>query len=131
MTRPRMATVIAWLALAEGVLGILVAFVWFQVASFFAPESGGMSMLMSMMAMGRGWSVMALALMYFVFAAGAWQIKAWAWWFGLLLSVLSILTFVSVLLKGGSVVITLLFMIIPVIIMWYILSPTGRQVYTR
>ena len=84
-----------------------------------------------MMALAKGWVLIALALMYFMFAAGAWQTRVWAWWIGLLVSVLSMLTLVVVLLKEGSVVMVLFFAIVPIILLWYLLSPAGRQAFTR
>lgn len=131
MTRPRSATVVASLAIAQGVIAILVALIWLQIASIFTPESGIRSSFVAMMGMARGWVLIALALMYFVFAAGVWQTKGWAWWVGLLVSLLSILTTVSVLIGGGSVEMTLFWLIVPVIVLWYLFSSAGRQTLTR
>ena len=131
MLRPRSLTVMAGLALVQGIVGTLVGLVWLQVASLFDQESGVMSSLIVMMAELRGWLLIVLALMYFVFAAGAWQALGWAWWIGLLVSALSMLTLVSILLKGGSVVLVLVCLIVPIIMIWYLLTPEGRQVLSR
>jgi len=45
--------------------------------------------------------------------------------------VLSILYVVRVLLGGGSIVVALCVLIIPLIMIWYLLSPTGRQTFAR
>ena len=71
MTRPRSVTVIMWLAVAQGILLSLVALLWLQIASIFAPESGVTSSIVTMLAMAKGWVLIALALMYFIFAAGS------------------------------------------------------------
>ena len=84
-----------------------------------------------MLAMAKGWVLIALALIYFIFAAGAWLTKGWAWWVGLLVSLVSILILVAALLKEGSVVMALFWAIVPIIMIWYLLSPTGRQAFIR
>jgi hypothetical protein len=131
LTRPRSLTVIASLAIAQGVVCLLVALIWLQIASIFVPESGITSSFVAMMGMARGWVLIALALMYFLFAAGAWQTKGWAWWVGLLVSLLSILIILNALVAGGSVEMALFWLIVPVVMLWYLLSPSGRQAITR
>ena len=131
MTRPRSLIVIMWLAVAQGILLALVALLWLQIASIFAPESGVTSSIVTMLAMTKGWVLIALALMYLIFAAGAWQTKGWAWWIGLLVSSLSILILVAALLKEGSVVMALFWAIVPIIMLCYLFSPAGRQASIR
>ena len=131
MTRPRSLIVIMWLAVAQGILLALVALLWLQIASIFAPESGVTSSVVAMLAMTKGWVLIALALMYLIFAAGAWQTKGWAWWIGLLVSSLSILILVAALLKEGSVVMALFWAIVPIIMLCYLFSPAGRQASIR
>ena len=116
-----------WLAVAQGILLTLVAWLWLQIASIFAPESGVASSTVAMLAMAKGGVLIALALMYFICAAGARQTKGLAWWVGLLVSVLSVLILVSALLKGGSVVMALFWAIVPIIMIWYLLSPGDRS----
>lgn len=79
MARPRSVTVIASLAIAQGIVGALAGLVWLQIVSIFDQEGGGMSSLIVMIAEARGWLLIVLALMYFVFAVGAWQTRGWAW----------------------------------------------------
>ena len=131
MIRPRGLTVIASLALGQGFLGALVGLVWLQVVSIFAQEGGGISSLIVMLAEVRGWVLIILSLLYFLFAVGAWQTRPWAWWVGLLVPVLTILFLFGVLLRGGSIVLVLVWLIIPIIMIWYLFSPTGRQVFIR
>ncbi|HSL04835.1 MAG TPA: hypothetical protein VK901_15005 [Nitrospiraceae bacterium] len=90
-----------------------------------------MSSLIVMMAEAKGWLLIALALMYLLFAAGAWQVRGWAWHVGLLVSVLTLLYLFNVLLRGGSVVVVVLWLIVPVIMISYLLSPAGRQAFVR
>ena len=131
MARPRHLTIIASLAFVQGFTVILVALIWFGIASVFSPDTGPRWSLLVMMAEAQGGFLAALALLYMVFAVGAWRMLNWAWWVGLLVSVLSILYVVRVLLGGGSIVIGLFVLLIPLIIIWYLLSPMGRQIFVR
>jgi hypothetical protein len=131
MRRPRSLTVIASLAIAEGILGILVGLLWLQLSSIFDQEGGVVSPIIVMVAEASGWLALVLALMFFVFAAGAWLVRGWAWWIGLLASVLTILKLVSALLMGDWAVFLLFALIVPIIILWYLLSPMGRQAFGR
>jgi hypothetical protein len=123
--------VIAVLAFAQGLFVILVALVWFAIVSIFDEEGGGMSSLIVRMAEARGGFLIFLSLLYLLFAVGAWQTRAWAWWVGLLVSVLSMLTLVSLLLQREPVVLVLIWLIVPIIILWYLLIPEGRQAFGR
>jgi hypothetical protein len=131
MARPRSLTVIASLALAQGVGGALVGLLWLQVVSIFAQEGGGISSLIVMLAEARGWALIILSLLYFLFAVGAWQTRAWAWWVGLLVPVLTILFLVGVLLRGGSIVLVIAWVVVPIIMIWYLLTPQRRQAFGR
>lgn len=131
MARPRGLTVIAVLAFAQGLFVTLVALVWFAIVRIFNEEGGGMSSLIVRMAEARGGFLIFLSLLYLLFAVGAWQIRAWAWWVGLLVSVLSMLTLVSLLLQREPVVLVLIWLIVPIIILWYLLTPEGRQAFGR
>jgi hypothetical protein len=129
MARPRSLTVIAGLAFAQGIVGGLVGLLWLQIVSIFDQGTGAVSSLVVMIAEAKGWLLIALALMYFLFAAGAWQVRRWAWPVGLLVSVLTLLYLFSVLLRGGSAVGVVLWVIVPVIMISYLLSSEGRQVF--
>ena len=129
--RPRALTAIASLAIVQGIVGALVGLLWLQLVSVFGQEGGAVSSLIVMVAETRGWLLLVLALMYLAFAVGAWRGQGWAWLVGLLVSSLTILYLVSVLLRGGLVVLVFFWLIVPVIILWYLLSPMGRQAFGR
>jgi len=130
MERPTHLTIIAWLTFVQGFMVTLVALLWFGIASYFSPDSSGItSPLMVMMAEAKGGILAVLALMYLVFAVGAWRMRNWAWWVGLLASALSILYVVRAVLGGGSIIVGLFVLIIPLVLIWYLLSPTGRQIF--
>ena len=129
MTRSRGLTVIAWLALAQGMIGGLAGLLWLQIVSIFDQGNGTVSSLMVMIAEAKGWILITLALMYVLFAAGAWQVRRWAWQVGLLVSVLTLLYLLGVLLRGGSVVAVVLWVIVPVIMISYLFSSEGKQLF--
>jgi hypothetical protein len=131
MARPRHMTIIASLALVQAFIVTLVASVWFGIASILSPDQGATSPLIVMLAGAKGGFLIVLAVMYLIFAVGASRIRDWAWWVGFLASILNVLYMVRALLAGLSVGIALLGMMIPLIIIWYLLSPTGRQVFVR
>lgn len=132
MTRPRSVTVIALLAIAEGIFALLVGLLWLQLGSIFDQEGGGMSSIIVMIAELRGWSLVVLSLFYFLFAVGARRTRVWAWWIGLLAPVLTLLYLVIVLARGGGAAALALFgSIVPVIMIWYLLTPEGRQAFGR
>jgi len=132
MERPTHLTIIAWLAFVQGFMVTLVALIWFGIASYFAPDSSGItSPLMVMMAEAKGAVLVVLALLYLVFAVGAWRMRNWAWWVGLLVSALSILYVVRAMLGGGSIIVGLFVLIIPLVLIWYLLSPTGRHIFVQ
>jgi hypothetical protein len=134
MERPRHLTIIVSLAFVQGFMVTLVALIWFGIASVFSPDSGTTGTrwpLLVMMAEAKGGLLVVLALLYLVFVVGAWGMRDWAWWVGLLASVLSILYVVRAVLGGGSIVIGVFVLIIPFIIIWYLLSPTGKQIFVR
>ena len=130
MERPTHLTIIAWLAFVQGFMVTLVALIWFGIASYFSPDSSGItSPLMVMIAEAKGAVLVVLALLYLVFAVGVWRMRNWAWWVGLLASALSILYVVRVVLGGGSIIVGLFVLIIPLVLIWYLLSSTGRQIF--
>lgn len=128
-TRPPGVTVIAGLALLQGLLALLVGVVLMKLASFF--EGGGiLAPLIMILAEVNGWFWIALAMLYAVFAIGAWRLRDWTWWMGILVSVLTLLDLLSIFLKGGSVM-AVAGMTVPIIILAYLLSAAGRQAFVR
>ena len=129
MARPLHLTVIASLAIAQGVIAILVAVLFLEIASIFDQSGTVATSLLVMIAKARGGMLILIAVMYFVFAAGAWYMRGWVWWIGLFASVLSVLYVVHILLRGELIEVAVPGLIIPLIIISYLLSPMGRQAF--
>ena len=128
MRQPVSLIVIAVLALAQAVLGVLRAREWFQ----FATDTSGRGILIlpliSLLAMGRGWFVAIIALLYVVFALGALARQGWAWGLGLVVSLVNGFTIVLLMIGGEEpLVYTLAWAVVPVVLMGYLLAPAGRQ----
>ena len=131
MSRSLTLKVMVFLALAQGILGLLRAFLWFRIGSEIGERGILIGPLMALLASLRGGIVVTVALLYLVFAWGAWGSRQWAWGLGLLVSVANVLGVVAVLLEGEPVAFALLLSIVPVVLLGYLLSPAGRQAFTR
>src|SRR5215475_3708089 len=113
-------------------MATLVALIWFGIASLLSPNSAGItSPLIVMMAQAKGGLLVVLALMFLIFAVGARGMHAWAWWVGLLASAVNILYVLRVAVGGTPILIGLFVVIIPIVIVWYLLSPMGRQIFVH
>ena len=127
MRQPLSLILIAVLALVQAVLAVLRAREWFQ----FATDTSGRGILIlpliSLFAMGRGWFVAIIALLYVVFALGALARQGWAWGLGLVVSLVTVFVIVLLVIEGEvPLVHTLYGAVIPVVIMGYLLAPAGR-----
>jgi len=94
-------TVIAGLALAQGVLGILRAFKLFQIGIDLAGRGVFFIPLMGAITFARGGLVVVIALLYILFAWGALTRRHWAWWVGLVASLVNGLVVLSTVSGGG------------------------------
>ena len=75
----------------------------------------------------RGALVGGIALLYILFALGTLISQRWAWWLGLGISLVTGLGVLGLMLEGAPITWSLLWLIVPVVLVWYLLSPGGRQ----
>jgi hypothetical protein len=120
-------TVIVVLALMQGVLGILRAFKLFQIGIDLTGRGVLFLPLMGVVTFARGGLVVVIALLYILFAWGALTRRHWAWWVGLVASLVNGLVVVSTVTGGESVVQASPWVVVPVILICYLLTPAGRQ----
>ena len=66
-----------------------------------------------------------------LFAVGLLLQKSWAWWLGLIVAAISILLVLNVVIQGESVSRAAFWLIAPIIIAAYLLSPSGRAAAKR
>ena len=118
--------IIVVLALVQGILGALRAFHWFGVGSDFMGQGLLLLPVVGVLAWLRGLLVIVIALMYVVFALGAWFQREWASTLGLVAAMVNILLVLSVLVQGEAIGEAFFWLIVPLIMICYLLSPAGR-----
>lgn len=121
--------VIAVLALAQGVLGVLRAFQLFRIGIDLAGRGVLFLPLMGVVTFARGGLVVAIALLYILFAWGTLTRRLWSWWVGLIASLVNGFVVLSIVSGGESVVQASFWLIVPVILVCYLLAPAGRQAF--
>ena len=121
-------TVVAALALAQAVFGVLRAFNWFQIGNDFLGQGLLLLPLLGVLAYARGFLVVSIALLYIVFAVGLFTYKSWAPSLGMMVALVNVLLVLSVVIQGGSLAQGVFWLIVPSVIVWYLLSGAGRQV---
>ena len=125
--RPVGLVVIAILALAQGVLGILRAVRWIEIGSDLMQRGVVLLPIIGAMAFGRGAMVATIAALYAVFAWGLLARRGWARPLGLTVALVNLVIVGLALLGGESPGLGLLWAIVPVIMVVYLLAPAGRR----
>ena len=67
-----------------------------------------------------------MAMLYVLFAVGMLLQKSWAWWLGLILTAINILLVINVVIQGEAVSRAGFWLVAPIIIIAYLLSPSGQ-----
>ncbi len=122
-------TVIAVLAIVQAVLGVLRALGWFQMGSDLLSRGLLVLPVIGLMAYARGLTVAIVAVLYVGFALGAFVRKSWAWSLGMTVAIINSLLVLSAVTQGASLVQGVLWLIVPVVIFWYLLSGGGREAF--
>jgi hypothetical protein len=120
-------TVVAVLALVQSALAVLRALHWFDSGSDLMGQGLLILPLMGMIAFGRGGLVVAIALLYVMFAYGVFLGRSWTRWLGIVVAAVTLLLIVSVLIQGESPARALVWSIVPVVMICYLLSSSGNQ----
>ncbi|PYJ67402.1 MAG: hypothetical protein DME76_15305 [Verrucomicrobia bacterium] len=120
-------TIIAVLALAQSALGVLRTLHWFDAGSDLMGQGLLLFPLIGVVAFFRSGFVAVIAILYVVFAYGALVGRSWARWLGIVVAIVTLLLVVSVVIQGESPVRALVWSVAPVVMIWYLLSPAGRQ----
>jgi hypothetical protein len=129
MQRTVSLIVIAVLALMQGIFGILRAFEIFRIGIKLSMQGVLILPLLGVYALTVGKLMFVMALCYLLFAWGAFLHHRWAWKLGLGVSLVTGLVVLSLMLKGAADIWALLWLIVPVVLVWYLLSPGGRQAF--
>jgi hypothetical protein len=125
MERTVRLTLIAVLATMQGIFGILRAFAWIRAGIDLSMQSILFLPILGAVAFTWGKLMLVIALCYILFVLGALLHQRWAW--GLGVSLVTGLVVLSLMLKGAADIWSLLWLIVPVVLVRYLLSPVGRQ----
>lgn len=121
--------VIAVLAIAQAIFGVLRALGWFQMGSDFLGRGLLILPIIGLAAYARGFLVAGIALLYVLFALGAYSRKGWAWSLGVTVAVINVLLVLSVVIQGESLVRGVAWLVVPLVIICYLFSAAGREVF--
>ena len=119
--------IVAVLALAHAVAGVLRALHWFDVGSDLMGDGLLLLPFVGLVAMGWGMIVALLAGLFVVFACGALMQRSWARWLGISLAIINLLLVLSVVVQGDTPARALVWAIVPVVMLGYLLSAQGRR----
>jgi hypothetical protein len=122
---------VAALAMMQGIFGILRAFEFFRMGIYLSMRGILLLPVLGAVAFTGGKLVLVMALCYILFALGALLNQRWAWGLGMGVSLVTGLVVLSLMLKGAADLWSLLWLIVPVVLVWYLLSPVGRQEFSR
>jgi hypothetical protein len=119
--------IMAVLAVAQGIAGILRAFNWMQIGVNLFGQGLLLLPLVGAVAVLRGLFISAVALFYLLFAVGALLEKWWARWLGLTAAIINLLLVASVLVQGANLGEALAWSVIPAVLVIYLFSKAGRK----
>jgi hypothetical protein len=131
MKRTVCLILIAVLALMQGICGVLRACEWFRAGIALSMQGILLVPILGAVAFTRGKLTLVMALCYILFALGALVHQRWAWGLGLGISLVTGFVVLSLMLQGAADRWSLLWLIVPVVLGWYLLSPVGRQEFRR
>lgn len=119
--------IIGVLAAVQGIGGALRALHWFNVGSDLLGQGLLLLPVVGVLAYARGAVVIVLAMLFLLFAIGAFLQRSWARSLGIVLSVVNLLLAVSLAIQGDSIANAALWAVIPVVILIYLLSSAGQR----
>ena len=125
--RDAVVTIIALLAIVQGVAGILRASHWFDAGGDLIGQGLFLLPLTGAIAMARGVLVAALSLSFIIFAAGLFLEQSWAKWLGIIVAVINLLLVVSLLIQGESLARAVPWAVIPAIILMHLTGTPAKE----
>jgi hypothetical protein len=122
MKRPGGVTLIAILALIGGLFGLCWPILAFTGSALFGGILGTVGAV-------AGIFLLVGPLLQLVFAYGAFKLRSWAWYLGLIASGITVLGVIINLIGGASIFSALCGSLLSVIIFIYLLMPNVRQAF--
>jgi len=118
---------VAFLAMIQGLFGVLRGLYYMRLAGELMGEGPLGRPLTAAVVYGRGALIVLVVLLSFIFAAGVLLRKSSVWWCGLIAAVLNILLVLGILIDGERIAESLLWLVVPLLVIWYLFSRFGRQ----
>lgn len=134
VTRPRSAphlVVIVGLAVAQAVLGLLRAVHLVRFGSDLLGRGLLIMPAVGVLAIARGALVAGMAILYLVFAWGALKHRRWASRVGLVAALLNGFAVLDTLIAGEPASQALPWVVVPIVLFLYLLSPAGDRALGR
>jgi hypothetical protein len=124
MQRPTGVTILAVLAALGGIFGILAGLALLGLGSFVAATGlGGLAFVFGLIVLVLGIAELALAY-------GFWTAKPWAWQYGILLQVVSVVVAViEVVLGYATISGVIIGIVVAGIIVYYLNTPDVRRYF--
>ena len=119
--------IILFLAFLQSVFGLLRAYNWVQLGVDIFGQGGLFLPFVGALAVMRGLIISVVAVLYLLSVFGALLAKGWAWWTGVIAVVLNLLLVLAGLAQGASVLDALAWSVIPVILLFYLFTPTKNN----
>jgi hypothetical protein len=119
--------IIVFLALLQGLFGLLRAYNWVQVGVDIFGQGILFLPFIGMLAVMRGLFISAVAALYVLFVAGAMLGRGWGWWSGFMAAIVNLLVVVNALFQGAAPAEAVGWSAIPVILLVYLFSQNGRN----
>jgi hypothetical protein len=116
--------IILFLAFLQSLFGLLRAYNWVQLGVDVFGQGGLFLPFVGAAAVIRGLIISVVALLYLLSVFGALLAKGWAWWTGVIAVTLNLLLVLAGLAQGASVLDALAWSVIPVILLFYLFTPT-------
>jgi hypothetical protein len=127
MNKPLGFKIILFLAFLQSVFGLMRAYNWVQIGVDIFGQGGLFLPLVGALAVMRGLIISLVALLYLLSVFGALLAKGWAWWTGVIAVVLNLLLVLAGLAQGASELDALVWSVIPVILLFYLFTPTKNN----
>jgi len=123
MKRPFGITVIAIFALLSGLFGLCWPILAFTGSAFLGPIFGAISFF-------AGIFLIIGPILQLIFAYGAFNLRSWAWYLGLISTGITVVGVIINFVNGASFWSAIWGSIWSVIIFIYLLTPSVRQVFS-
>ena len=128
MRHARSYKVIAWLALIQGVFGLLRAYNWVQFGTNLFGQGLLLLPFVGAVAIMRGLIIAAVAFLYVLFFVGALLERNWGW-VGATAAIVNLLIALRALMQGAFAMDAIVWSVIPVVLLFYIFAKPGRDAF--